>query len=120
MCGLKRCHYVTPDGVEQQLVPDPRSAAGRRARHENDHPVLSRFIGSVSVLLLVVGLGVLILELVDVIGQIPPVVDRYGGCESPVQLPLWLTITVGLGATVASVERATRLRYHWLLDGAAS
>ena len=120
MFGLKRCHYVTPDGGEQRLVPDPRSAAGRRARLENDHPALSRFIGSVSVVLLVVGLGVVILELVDVIGRIPPVVERYGGFEAPVQLPLWLTITLGGGAVVASVERGLRLRYHWLLDGAAN
>ncbi|WP_204264688.1 hypothetical protein [Geodermatophilus normandii] len=118
--GLKRCHYVTPDGVEQQLVPDPGSAAGRRVRLEHDHPALSRSIGSASVVLLVVGVSVVVLELVDVIGRIPPVVDRYGGFASPVQLPLWLTITLGLGAVVASMERALRLRYHWLLDGAAS
>jgi hypothetical protein len=120
MFGLKRCHYVTPDGVEQQLVPDPRSAAGHRVRLEHDHPAVSRSIGSASVVLLVVGLGVVVLELVDVIGRIPPVVDRYGGFASPVQLPLWLTITLGLGAVVAGMERALRLRYHWLLDGAAN
>jgi hypothetical protein len=120
MFGLKRCHYVTPDGKEQRLVPDPGSAAGRRARLEDDHPALSRFIGSVSVMLLVAGVGVVLLELVDVVGRIPPVADRYGAFESPVQLPLWLTVTLGLGAVVASVERGLRLRYHWLLDGAAN
>ncbi len=118
--GLKRCHYVTPDGSEQPLVPDPGSAAGRRAALERDHPALSRSIGLVSGVLLVAGLGVVALELVDVVGRIPPVVDRYGGFESPVQPPLWLTVTLGLGAVVASVERGLRLRYHWLLDGAAS
>ena len=30
--GLKRCHYVTAEGAEYQLVPDPASAEGRRAR----------------------------------------------------------------------------------------
>lgn len=50
--GLERCHYVTSDGVEQQLDPDPRSAAGRRLRLEHDHPALSRSIGSASVVLL--------------------------------------------------------------------
>jgi catechol 2,3-dioxygenase-like lactoylglutathione lyase family enzyme len=118
--GLRRCHYVTPDGGEQQLVPDPRSAAGRRVRLEHDHPALSRSIGSASVVLLVLGLGVVVLEFVDVVGRIPPVVDRYGGFAAPVQLPLWLTVALGLGAVVASVERGLRLRYHWLLDGAAS
>jgi hypothetical protein len=118
--GLKRCHYVTPDGREQQLVPDPGSAAGRRARLEADHPDLSRVIGVVSVLMLVLGVGVVLLEFVDVVGRIPPVVDRYGGFEAPVQLPLWLTIALGCAAVVASVERGLRLRYHWLLDGAAN
>ncbi|WP_208092376.1 hypothetical protein [Blastococcus xanthinilyticus] len=120
MFGLKRCHYVTPDGGERQLVPDPRSAAGRRARLEHDHPALSRFIGAASVTLLVLGVGVVVLELVDAIGRIPPVVDRYGGFDAPLQLPLWLTITLGVGAAAASAERALRLRYHWLLDGAAN
>jgi hypothetical protein len=118
--GLKRCHYVTPDGAERQLVPDPRSAAGRRLRLDRDHPALSRSIGSASVVLLLGGLGVVVLELVDVVGRFPPVVDRYGGFSSPVQLPLWLTVALGVGAVVASTERALRLRYHWLLDGAAS
>ena len=120
MFGLKRSHYVPVDGVERPLVPDPASAAGRRARLADDHPALSRFIGSVSVVLLLGGLVVVVLELVDVIGRIPPVVDRYGGFAAPVQLPLWLTIALGLGAVLASVERALRLRYHWLLDGAAT
>ncbi len=70
--------------------------------------------------LLLGGLGVVVLELVDVVGRTPPVADRSGGFASPVQLPLWLAITLGLGAVVASTERALRLRYHWLLDGAAS
>lgn len=35
--GIKRCHYVTADGAEQQLVPDPKSAEGRRARLDREH-----------------------------------------------------------------------------------
>ncbi len=118
--GLKRCHYVTSDGAETRLVPDPASAAGRRARLERDHPAASRMVGSASVVLLVLGLGAVALELVDVIGRIPPVVDRFGSFRAPVQLPVWITTTLGLGAVLASIERGLRLRYHWLLDGAAS
>jgi hypothetical protein len=33
---------------------------------------------------------------------------------------VWITTTLGLGAVLASIERGLRLRYHWLLDGAAS
>ena len=120
MFGLKRCHYVTPDGGEQPLVPDPASAAGHRARLARDRPALSRVIGQVSVVLLVLGLGAVALELVDVIGRIPPVVERFGGFQAPVRLPLWLTTVLAFGAATASMERGLRLRYHWLLDGAAS
>ncbi len=118
--GLKRCHFVTSDGAKTRLVPDPASAAGRRARLERDHPAVSRVVGRVSAVLLVLGLGAVALELVDVVGRIPPVVERFGGFEAPVHLPLWLTTTLAFGAVAASVERGLRLRYHWLLDGAAS
>src|SRR5690349_14745838 len=30
--GLKRCHFVTAEGQEHQLDPDPKSAVGRRAQ----------------------------------------------------------------------------------------
>ncbi|WP_229406578.1 hypothetical protein [Micromonospora sp. NBRC 110038] len=48
--GLKRCHYVTTAGAEHQLIPDPKSAEGRRARIEREHPTLSRSISYLSVL----------------------------------------------------------------------
>jgi hypothetical protein len=79
MFGLRRCDHVTPHGLEQQLVPDPGSDAGRRTRFENDHPALSRFVGHVSVVLLVVGLGVVVLELVDTVGPGAPAPPRVGG-----------------------------------------
>jgi catechol 2,3-dioxygenase-like lactoylglutathione lyase family enzyme len=47
--GVRRCHFVTTDGIEQQLVPDPRSGEGRRARLDRERPVLSRWIGVLTV-----------------------------------------------------------------------
>jgi hypothetical protein len=114
--GVKRCHYVTADGVEHQLTPDPASAEGRRARLERDHPALSRMIGLVSVIMLVVGVGLNLLQIIEPISRIPPIAESVGIFESPIHLPLWLNITLGLGAALASTERALRLRYHWLLD----
>jgi hypothetical protein len=37
-----------------------------------------------------------------------------------VQLPVWANIALTIAAAVASTERALRLRYHWLLDGAGN
>lgn len=114
--GLKRCHYVTDDGIEHQLVPDPRSAEGRRARLQRRHPAMSRTIGAVSVVALVVGLGLNLLQLVEPISRIPPIAENIGVFESPISLPVWLSITLGVAAGLAATERALRLRYHWLLD----
>ncbi|MCK9868978.1 hypothetical protein MRI28_04810 [Nocardiopsis dassonvillei] len=117
--GLRRCHYVTDEGTEHQLVPDPRSGEGRRARLERAHPVLSRWIGVLSLLLLVVPAVLLVPQLVEVAFELPPVAERFGTFTSPVHLPVWLNTALALGAAAASTERALRLRYNWLLDSAA-
>jgi len=117
--GLRRCHYVTAGGAEHQLVPDRRSAEGRRARLDRDHPVLSRLIGLCSLVLLAVPALLLVPQLLEAVFQVPPVAQRFGTFTSPVQLPVWLNTALALGAAAASTERALRLRYNWLLDSAA-
>lgn len=115
--GLRRCHYVADDGSEQQLVPDPSSAEGRRARLDRENPGLSRLISAVSVVVLIVSVLLLVPQLVEVAFRVPPVAERFGTFTSPVMLPAWLNIGLTLAAAAASTERAQRLRYHWLLDG---
>ncbi|SDT07960.1 hypothetical protein SAMN04489751_3701 [Brevibacterium sandarakinum] len=118
--GLKRMHYIRSDSAEQQLTADPRSAVGRRLRLDRHHPSVSRWIGAVSVLLLIVGLGLNLLQVIEPISQIPPVLEHVGRIESPIHLPLWLNVTLVVAAALASMERGLRLRYHWLLDGAVT
>lgn len=115
--GLRRAHYMAAGGAEEQLTPDPESAAGRRLRLDRRHPLVSRVIGGVSVVLLIAGVGLNLLQLLEPISAIPPVVERFGRFESPIQLPLWLNIALGVGAGLAGTERALRLRYHPVLDG---
>ncbi|BBJ44122.1 hypothetical protein SSPO_068400 [Streptomyces antimycoticus] len=118
--GLKRCHYVTAEGAEYQLIPDPHSAEGRRARLDRSHPALSRWIGFVSVIVLVIGVVLLILQLAEQVTRAPEGVAQYVGTfTSPIDLPAWGNTVVGLCTVAASTERALRLRYHWLLDGGA-
>lgn len=117
--GLKRCHYVTDEGAEHQLVPDRRSAEGRRARLDREHPVLSRCLGVASLLVLAFSLLLLVPQLAETVLEIPPLTERFGTFTSPVQLPTWLNIGLALATATASVERALRLRYHWLLDSVA-
>ncbi|MFC4562186.1 hypothetical protein ACFO4E_09995 [Nocardiopsis mangrovi] len=118
--GIRRCHYVANSGAEQQLTPDPRSPEGRRARLHREHPILSRCIGLVSVVLLVAGVGLNLLQALGPISEIPPVNEVTGTFTSPVLLPFWLNITLVAAAALASTERALRLRHSWLLDGAGT
>ncbi|WP_440072499.1 hypothetical protein [Streptosporangium sp. OZ121] len=115
--GIKRCHYVTTDGAEHQLIPDPKSAEGRRARVERDHPALSRSVGFLSVLMLLIGVGLNLLQLAEPVSRIPPIAESIGRFESPVHLSIWLNFALAVGAILGSTERALRLRYS-LLDKA--
>ncbi|MBB4713446.1 hypothetical protein [Streptomyces luteogriseus] len=117
--GLRRCHYVTADGTEFPLEPDPDSAEGRRARLDRAHPALSRGIGFLSALVLVTALALLVPQLVGPLTQVEAVSRHVGTFTSPVRLPTWLNIAIGLATLAASTERALRLRYSRLLDGAA-
>ncbi|MDT0318010.1 hypothetical protein [Streptomyces millisiae] len=116
--GLKRCHYVTTDGAERQLVPDPRSAEGRRARLDRAHPMLSRGIGALSTIVLGIALALLVPQVVEAISQVEPFARRVGTFTSPVDPPGWFNAVLALGTAAASTERALRLRYSRLLDGA--
>ncbi|MFC4014252.1 hypothetical protein ACFOY2_44000 [Nonomuraea purpurea] len=117
--GLKRCHYVTTEGAEHQLIPDRSSSEGRRAHLDREHPALSRLISYCSLILLVIPLLLLIPQLIEVVFKLPPVTQRFGTFTSPIQLPGWLNLTLTLGAAAAGWERALRLRYNWLLDSMA-
>ncbi|WP_069385888.1 hypothetical protein [Cellulosimicrobium cellulans] len=116
--GLRRCHYVPDDGgPARQLVPDPASAEGRRARLERDHPGTSRAIGLVSWVVLVVGLVLGLPQIAEEVSQIPLVAENVGTFTSPFHLPATLNVVLVVATLLASTERALRLRYHWLLDG---
>ncbi|MFJ9624761.1 hypothetical protein [Streptomyces sp. NPDC101181] len=117
--GMRRCHFVADDGTETRLAPDPRSAEGRRMRFAHEHPGASAIVGAVSVVLLLIGVGLNLLQAAQPISEIPPIAESLGTFESPLRLPVWLNVTLGLGAAFGAVERAMRMRYHWLLDGGA-
>lgn len=117
--GLKRCHYVTADGAERRLTPDPGSAEGRRARLDRAHPALSRSIGFLSATVLVLALVLLVPQLMGPVTQLEAVSRHIGTFTPPVRPPAWLDATIGACTLAAGTERALRLRYSRLLDGGA-
>ncbi len=117
--GLKRCHYVTEEGTERQLVPDPCSAEGRRARLDSAHPALGRTIGVLSTVVLVTAVVLLVPQLIEQVTRPAAISQHIGSFTSPLDLPGWANTAIGLSTLVASTERALRLRYSRLLDGAA-
>lgn len=117
MFGLRRCHYVADDGTVRQLVPDPRSAEGRRARLNATHPATSRMLGVASTIVLIVALVLGVPQIIEQLTRIPLVAESIGTFVSPIQLPVWMNTALLLATLAASTERALRLRYSWLLDG---
>lgn len=112
--GLKRCHFVAVDGSETPLAPDPASAEGRREELHRRRPRLSRAIGVISAVLIVVGLCVEVPQLVEALSSIPAIADSIGVIESPIELPLAAHLLIGLGAVLGGAERALRLRAGWI------
>ena len=115
--GLKRCHYVTDEGVVRQLIPDENSAEGHRAHLDRAHPSLSRWIGFISLIMLIVPMFLAIPQIIGAITQVPLIAQQIGSFNSPIALPVWLNIGLGLCAAAGSVERATRLKWNRFLDG---
>jgi len=115
--GLRRIHYVGPDGSARQLVPDPASGEGRRARLDRTHPALSRSLALASAAVLLVALLLGAPQVVEQLTQIPPVAQTVGAWVSPVRLPDAVNIALVAATIAASTERALRLRYSRVLDG---
>ncbi len=116
--GLKRCHFVPAAGDERQLIPHPRSAEGRRAAFDRDHPRASRVLGILSLIVVVAGVCLTVPQLIETLSQIPVIADTIGTFTAPVHLAPALNVGVTVLVGLASVERALRLRSSWL-DGLA-
>jgi hypothetical protein len=116
--GLNRCNWVTTAGREYQLMPDRGSAEARRTLFRNDHPIMSRWIGILSLALVVVPLAVLILQLTEVALNLPFLTTRLGTFGSLLYLPIWVNIGFGFLIALAGAERLIRFRHRWVLDSA--
>lgn len=69
------------------------------------HPTASVFVGTISVVMLVIGVVLGLLQAAEPISQIPQIAASIGTFDSPVKLPLWLNLVLGLGAAAGAVLR---------------
>lgn len=114
--GMRRVHLVLDSGTETQLVPEPRTLEHWRAVLDQRHPRVSRTIAIVSVVILIIGLVVAAPQALELLTSIDAVQDRVGTFTSPLSLPTWANIALGVAGVLAALERALSLRNHWLLD----
>jgi hypothetical protein len=114
--GLTRMHLVPAQGPARTLRPHPRTMEGRRARFGHRFPVLSRLLGVVAVLVLLISLVVTVPQVLEQVTMLEPVAERVGTFTSPISLPAWANISLLVAGALAAFERALTLRNHWLID----
>lgn len=113
--GLERIHYVTDDGAEHVLRPDPRTQEGLRARFAERFPRISAVIGVVAVVVFLAAGAVALLQGIDTITHSPVIAQHVGTFTSPIRLGTGGTIAVGLAGALAASERALSFRSRWLI-----
>ncbi len=114
--GVKRMHHVTDDGLERVLRPDPRSLEGRRARFGQRFPRTSAAIGAVGLVVLLAGLASTLAVAAEHVTRIEVVARHIGTFTSPIPLPLWATIALGVAGALAATDRALRLKSTWMAE----
>lgn len=111
--GMRQARLVTADGDERRLDPAPGSLEHRRAHLDRTRPGLSRLIGAVSFAVLLIALVTQLPQLVELAAS----VTGWFEFTSPIELSSWLNTALTVAGVVAGIERASRLRYSWWLDG---
>ena len=116
MYGLKRMHYVNDAGKARVLKPDPVSAEGLRARLAQRAPVLSKLIGFLAVVILLVLLPFGLMQLAEIVTQTEFAQQYVDPFTAPIRLPDWANGPALILSILAVTERALTLRNHWLID----
>lgn len=110
--GLRRARLVLPDGTPRSLTPAAGTAERWRADLDRERPALSRTIGIVSWTILAIALLIQVPQLLATVSNL----TGWYEFASPVTVPGWLGAAFGIAGLLAALERALRLRHHWLLD----
>ncbi|GAA5054746.1 hypothetical protein [Nocardia callitridis] len=118
--GLKRIRFVSEDGDRRALHPHHRSQEGLRARFDKRFSRTSAVVGVMTVVILLGALVLGLLQGAEALTRSAVIAAHIGTFVSPIHLSGWANVAIGVAAALSAMERATRLKYHWLIDGAAS
>ena len=110
--GFKRAHLVLPDGQERQLEPATGTAERWRADLEERNPGVSRLLDRVSWTVLVAALVIQLPQLVQLVANL----TGWFTFTAPLTLSGSHNTALTIAGALAALERALRLRNHWLLD----
>lgn len=110
--GLRRARLVLRDGTVRQLEPAHGTAERWRADLDANRPAASRLLSATSWTVLVLALVLQLPQLVQTVAE----VTHWFAFTAPVTLPAWLNTPMTVAGVLAAIERALRLRHHWLLD----
>ncbi len=95
-----------------QLEGAPGTAERWRSDLDRDNPTLSRQLAAASWTVLVLALLLQVPQLLELVAN----GTGWFSFTSPVTLPSSLNTPLTIAGALAGLERALRLRYHWLLD----
>lgn len=114
--GINRMHVVTDEGNVYPLYPDKRSLRGLRLWLDRRFPRVSSFIGKLAVFILILSLLISLPQLLEMIFQIPWLIENIGEFHSPITLPAAVNFAIVGAGILAGYERSLTLRNHWLID----
>ncbi|MFS0786666.1 hypothetical protein ABC345_09840 [Shouchella sp. 1P09AA] len=114
--GINQIRYRTDEAETFSIYPDKRSVRGWRLGLHRHFPVISNCLGLLAILVLLASLALGLPQIVEQISEIPWIAEHIGTFQSPINLPVWLNVAIGLATGFAATERALMLRSHWLID----
>jgi hypothetical protein len=115
--GMKYVH-MRVDGIPDPIPLQPSNGTPEawRARLDREHPDLSRIIGFVSLVVLLVVLVIELPGLVNLVGSLTPLVGWPEFKVPTFGLPVWANAGLILTGGLAGLERSLSMEYNALLD----
>ncbi|PYZ96374.1 hypothetical protein CR205_11655 [Alteribacter lacisalsi] len=113
--GINRMHFVTDQKI-YPFYPDKRSVRGLRLELHKRFPSMSSFIAISAAVILFISLILGLPQVIEVLSEIPWIVENIGTFVSPITLPVWVNTAMILSGILAGIERTLMLRSHWLID----